>query len=297
MKSLLSLLLLLSSISATAGITIGTYNIRNFDYDQRYRIRTDKVELASQLKEMNADVLSVEEINNTQEFERFVATKLSGYDTELSRCGGEHGQHVGFIYKKSTIELLAFNEDLKIAAPGSQGSCNSGSRPMAIGLFKIRATGQRFYGMTVHLKSGSQASSIQKRKQQYEIIRKTILELNAKTGIVDFYVAGDFNTTEYINRGSDYTNLNKIIRDLGMVDLASNLKCTAYWWGGTDDGIETPSVLDHLIVTPGLMKKSSPKTTLGGHCQKVSCREVPVRQLGVSYESVSDHCPITATIQ
>lgn len=296
MKSVLSLALLISSFSLQA-ITIGTYNIRNFDYDQRYRIHTNKSELSSQLKSMNADVLSVEEINNTAEFERFIANKLPGYDTELSRCGGEHGQHVGFIYKKSTIEMLSFNEDLKIAAPGSQGSCNSGSRPMAIALFKIRATGQKFFGMTVHLKSGSQASSIQKRKMQYEIIRKTILELNAKTGIEDFYVAGDFNTTEYINRGPDYTNLNKMVRDLGMVDLASNLKCTAYWWGGTDDGIETPSVLDHLIVTRGLMKTSSPRTVLGGHCQKVSCREVPVRQLGVSYESVSDHCPITAKIQ
>lgn len=297
MKSFLSLLVLLFSVTATAGITIGTYNIRNFDYDQRYRIHTNKVELASQLKSMNADVLSVEEINNTQAFERFVASKLPGYDTELSRCGGEHGQHVGFIYKKSSIELLAFNEDLKIAAPGSQGSCNSGSRPMAIGLFKIRSTGQKFYGMTVHLKSGSQASSIQKRKKQYDIIKNTIIELYNKTGIEDYYVAGDFNTTEYINRGSDYNNLNKMIRDLGMIDLASNLKCTAYWWGGTDDGIETPSVLDHLIVTPGLLKTSSPRTVLGGHCQKVSCREVPVRQLGVSYEAVSDHCPITSRIQ
>ncbi len=297
MKSFLSLLVLFTSLSATAAITIGTYNIRNFDYDERYRIHTNKVELASQLKSMNADVLSVEEINNTQAFESFVATKLSGYDTELSRCGGEHGQHVGFIYKKSSIELLAFNEDLRISAPGSQGSCNSGSRPMAIGLFKIRSTGQKFYGMTVHLKSGSQSSSIQKRKKQYEIIQSTINELYSKTGIKDFYVAGDFNTTEYINRGSDYSNLNKIVRNLGMVDFASNLKCTAYWWGGSDDGIETPSILDHLIVTPGLLKTSSPRAVLGGHCQKVSCREVPVGQLGVSYESVSDHCPVTARIQ
>lgn len=297
MKSVLSLLVLLSSLTAQAGITIGTYNIRNFDYDERYRIRTNKVELATQLKAMNVDVLSVEEINNTAEFERFIANKMPGYDTELSRCGGEHGQHVGFIFNKSKIELLSFNEDLKIAAPGSQGSCNSGSRPMAIALFKIKATGQKFYGMTVHLKSGSQASSIQKRQKQYQIIKDTINELKSKTGVKDFYVAGDFNTTEYINRGSDYSNLNKMVRDLGMVDLASNLKCTAYWWGGTDDGIETPSVLDHLIVTRGLMKISSPRVNLGGHCQKVSCREVPERELGVSYAGVSDHCPITATVQ
>ncbi|MFP5387239.1 MAG: endonuclease/exonuclease/phosphatase family protein [Bacteriovoracia bacterium] len=297
MKLLLSSLVLLSSLSLQAAITIGTYNIRNFDYDQRYRIRTNKSVLESQLKGMNADVVSVQEINNTAEFERFVATKLPGYDTELSRCGGEHGQNLGFLYNKNKVDMLAFNEDLSISNPGGQGTCNSGSRPMAIALFQIRATKQKFYGISVHLKSGSQASSIQKRSMQYQIIKNTIADLRSRTGVRDFYVAGDFNTTEYIHRGTDYVELNKVARDLGMVDFASNLKCTAYWWGGTDDGIETPSVLDHLLITRGLIKAASPRVNLGGHCQTVSCREAPVRNLGDSYAGVSDHCPITATVQ
>jgi len=296
MKSLLSILIITASFSVKA-LTVGTYNIRNFDYDERYRIRTDKNTLTTIIRNLNADVLAVEEINNTQAFEQFVETKLPGYDTELSRCGGDHGQRLGFIYNTKTVDLLAFNEDLTISNPGGQGTCDSGSRPMAIGLFQVKATKQKFYGMSVHLKSGSAPTSIRKRLDQYKIIAQMISYLKHNTGVQDYFVAGDFNTTEYLAKGVDYVELNKMTKAMNMVDLAANTKCTAYWWGGSDDGIETPSVLDHVLVTRGLVKVGSPQTKVSGHCQAVSCREVPVRELGVSYESVSDHCPITAKIQ
>lgn len=295
MKFLALALTLLSSVSQAA-ITIGTYNIRNFDYDQRYRISTNKPELSKMILALKADVISVEEINNTQAWDKYVQTSLPGYDTEVSRCGGEHGQRLGFLYNKNTIEMLSFNEDLSIVEPGTPGSCDAGSRPLAIALFKIKATGQKFYGMTAHLKSGGNASSLQKRAQQFQIIKKIINELKSKTGVKDFYFAGDLNTTEYTNKGPDFQMLTGVVRDLGMTDVTSNLKCTAYYWGGTDDGIESPSMLDHIVVTPGLMK-IAPKAQAFGHCQTASCREVPIKQLGVSYESVSDHCPITAVIQ
>ena len=297
MKFIISALLVLSSLSVKA-LTIGTYNIRNFDYDQRYKISTNKAELSSMLNSMNIDLLSVEEINNTAEWDKFVAAKLPGYDTEISRCGGEHGQRLGFLFNKKTIEMLSFNEDLSVSEPGTPGSCNGGSRPLAIGLFKIKATGQKFYGITAHLKSGPQAASLEKRIKQFEILKNTINELKTKTGVKDFYFAGDLNTTEYLNKGADYTILTKVVKELGMIDLSSNLKCTAYYWGGSDDGIETPSMLDHVVVTPGLLKlKGSTSAQALGHCQKVSCREAGIKELGISYESVSDHCPITATIQ
>ncbi len=296
MKAFFSVFFLASTLSAHA-LTIGAYNIRNFDYDERYRISTNKVELQTIISNLKADVLSVEEINNTAKFEEFVANKLPGYDTELSRCGGEHGQHLGFLYNKNTVELLSFNEDLSITAPGTPGSCDSGSRPMAIALFRVKATKQKFYGFTVHLKSGSQPASLKKRSQQYQIIMNTMQELKAKSGVVDFYVAGDFNTTEYVSRGSDYADLNRAVKAMGMIDLASNLKCTAYYWGGTDDGIETPSMLDHVLATPGLIKNKTADAKVHGHCATASCREVPIKELGISYESVSDHCPVTATVQ
>jgi hypothetical protein len=297
MKALFSALVLTASVSAKA-LTIGAYNIRNFDYDERYKIRTNKTELAGLLKSLNVDVLSVEEINNTANWDEFVQTKLPGYDTEVSRCGGLGGHRLGFLYNKKVVELLSFNEDLSVVDPGTPGSCDAGSRPLAIGLFKIKATGQRFYGITAHLKAGSNAEAIKKRTKQFEIMKNLINELKSKTGVKDFYFAGDLNTTDYLTKGTDYTVLNKLVKDLGMVHLTSNLKCSAYYWGGTDDGIETPSMLDHVVVSPGLIKnKGMASAQALGHCEKVSCREVPIKDLGITYESVSDHCPVTATIQ
>ncbi len=293
MKFLLSLLIVATSLSVQA-ITIGTYNIRNFDYDQRSQVQTNKPALATIIKDLNVDVLSVEEINNTAEFERFVAKQMPGYLTELTRCGGAHGQRLGFLYNSKKVELLGFNEDLSLSNPGGQGTCDSGSRPMAIALFQIKATKQKFYGMTVHLKSGPNGAG--KREKQYQIIKRTIQDLKSRTGVKDFYVAGDFNTTEFSSRGSDYKKLNAVVSELGMVNLAARVACTSYWWGGSDDGIETPSVLDHVIVSPGLLK-ITPETKVSGHCQKVRCQEVSERELGISYEGVSDHCPVTATIQ
>ncbi len=296
MKLSLMLLALLSSLSVQASITIGAYNIRNFDYDERYRIRTDKVELSSMLKNLKTDVLSVEEIVNTAEFNTFITTKMPGHKAAISECGGAHGQHLGFIYNTQTVNLLSFNEDLSISEPGQAGGCDSGSRPLAIALFEIKATKQKFYGMTAHLKSGSAPDSMDKRAKQYLIIKKIINELKSKTGIVDFYVAGDLNTTEYLNRGGDYTRLTKVVSELGMIDLSQNVGCSAYWWGGTEDGLEEPALLDHVIVTPGL-RKTTNQAQAHAHCKKVSCRQAALKDLGVSYESVSDHCPITATIQ
>ena len=297
MKTFFTLLLTLSTLSVKA-LTIGAYNIRNFDYDQRYKISTNKEQLTLILKSLSADVLSIEEINNTAAWESFVASKFPGYDTEVTRCGGAHGQRLGFLYNTSTLELLSFNEDLAISEPGTQGTCDSGSRPLAIALFRIKATGQKFYGMTAHLKSGSESSSVEKRNKQFQILKNTINELKEKTGVKDFYFAGDMNTTEFIRRGTDYNQFSQLVKDLGMVNLSANLKCSAYYWGGTNDGIETPSLLDHVVVTPGLLKfKGSTSAKAHGHCQKVDCREVPIKELGISYESVSDHCPITATIQ
>jgi hypothetical protein len=296
MKSALIFLVLLASASLHAAITLGAYNIRNFDYDERYRIRTDKVELSIMLKSLNVDVLSVEEINNSAEFINFVATKLPGYGAVLSECGGAHGQHLGFIYNKKTVDLLSFNEDLSISDPGYAGGCDTGSRPLGIGLFQIKSSKQKFYGMTAHLKSGSNPESQAKRTKQFEIIKKLMKELKSKTKIEDFFLAGDLNTTEYVSRGNDYKVLTKFVSDLGMVNLTQSLKCSAYWWGGTDDGIEEPSLLDHVIATPGLIK-TTVKPQLNAHCKKVSCQSASLAQLGVSYESVSDHCPITAQIQ
>lgn len=296
MKVLIFILSLIPSLSFTATLTVGTYNIRNFDYDERYRIKTNKSELAKIINATGADLIAVQEINNTAEFSRYVASTFPGFDSELSECGGAHGQRLGFMFNTKKLKLLSFNEDLSLSEPNGRGTCYAGSRPAAIGLFEIIETKQKFYAFSVHLKSGSQAASIDKRLEQFIVIQDLILDLQKKTGVKDFVIAGDMNTTTYNVRGVDYKALQSLTTGLGATDLSQSLPCTAYWWGGSDDNIEDPSVLDHVLISKGLLKKV-PQPKLGGHCAAVSCKQMPVPSLGMSYSNVSDHCPVSAQIQ
>ena len=295
MKFLMAALSLLPTLTFAASLTVGTYNIRNFDYDERYRIRTNKSELAKIINETKADLIAVQEINNAVEFERYAEATFPEFEAELTECGGAHDQKVGFLFNTKKLNLLSFNQDLALTNPGGRDTCDQGSRPAGVALFEIIETKQKFYALSVHLKSGSQGDSLRKRVKQFAIIQKLVQDLQA-TGVKDFVVAGDMNTTTYNVRGEDYKVLKGVATALEATDLSSGLACTAYWWGNSDDGIETPSILDHVLISKGLIKKEV-KTQLGGHCKAVSCKEISERELGESYANVSDHCPVTATIQ
>lgn len=296
MKWTLGLGFLLASTLSYARLTVGTYNIRNFDYDERARIKTNKPELASILKGLNFDLLGVNEINNVSEFNNFVGSKLRGYDVALSNCGGAHGQHLGFVYNKAKLKLINFREEMQFSGDNNSGGCFAGSRPAAVALFEELSTRERFYAIQLHLKSGSNASSVQKRARQYQLLQKLVKDLVA-SGTPSVIAMGDINTTGYLDRDNDYRQFTSMLKNSSMSDLSSSIGCSAYWWGGSDDGIESPSLLDHVMATGPMLKGQKASTTVGAHCRAVSCREASPQQLGVSYTGVSDHCPQTATIR
>ncbi|MFA7614597.1 MAG: endonuclease/exonuclease/phosphatase family protein, partial [Candidatus Caldatribacteriota bacterium] len=248
MKFSLALMMFLITTLAQA-LTIGAYNIRNFDYDTRYRIKTNKPALAEIIKNVNADILTVEEISNTQEFERFVSSNLPGYSVTLSRCGGRGQHHLGFVYNTRTVELLSFNEDLSITDPGGNVGCDTSSRPLVIALFRDLQTNKKFYGLAAHLKAGSARDAVSKRHEQLDIISNWISHLKTSTGIQDYFVAGDLNTTLFYNRGVDFRALEKFAANNGLVNATQSVGCSSYWWGGTNDDIEDPSLIDHVFVS------------------------------------------------
>lgn len=294
MKVTLTLMTLLISGLAQA-LTIGAYNIRNFDYDTRYRIKTNKPALANIIKSANADILAVEEISNTGEFERFVRSNLPDYEVTLSRCGGRGQHHLGFIYKRNAIELLSFNEDLSITDPGGNVGCDTSSRPLVIALFRDMKTNKRFYGLGAHLKAGSASDAVEKRHVQLEIISNWIQHLKSNTTIKDYFVAGDLNTTLFYDGGVDYQALQKFAAKNGLVNATQTVGCSSYWWGGTNDNIEDPSLIDHVLISKSLIGKKGYTAKVGAHCLEASCQPQEKRKLGVSYNQVSDHCPISAT--
>lgn len=296
MKLLLALSLMLS-LSAWAGLKVGTYNIRNFDYDVREDIQTNKPELAQILLSLKFDLLGVNEINNGEELASFIKSKMPSYQVVLSNCGGRGGQSLGFIYNSKKIRLIEFTEELGITNPEGQPTCNGSSRPMGVGKFENLETKEVFYSYQVHLKAGDNADAQEKRALQYEFIKNYLKSAEA-AGKENYVVMGDFNTTGYLSRDQDYKKFTAMLNANKLTNLTAQLGCSAYWWGATDDNTEIPSQLDHIVMSAGYLslKGSTPKAQLHGHCKKVTCRPASSDSLGVSYQEVSDHCPMTAEI-
>ena len=295
MKWAFTLLSLSLATLSYAKLTIGTYNIRNFDYDERERIHTDKPALENILKGLKFDLLGVNEIGNVPEFNNFIGGRMPGYDVSLSKCGGAHGQHLGFVYNKTKLKLLKLTEEMAFSGEGSSGGCFTGSRPAVVGLFEEIATKQQFYAVQHHLKSGSNAGDLQNRARQFRLMQDLAKRLTAS--VPSLVMMGDLNTTGYRDRTGDYKNFTALLTAAGLTNLSAKIGCSAYWWGGTEDGIESPSHLDHVLMTGAMLQNKASQSVVGGHCKAVSCREASPAELGVSYTGVSDHCPQTATIR
>jgi endonuclease/exonuclease/phosphatase family metal-dependent hydrolase len=289
----------LFSIDAFSGLRFSSYNIRNFDYDSRSHTPTNKRHLVRILDEVNADLIAVQEINEEQVFEKMINVNYNGeLRSKLSMCGGAHGQKLGFVWKTNKLKLINFTEDSRISNPNNphQENCYNGSRPLAIGTFKILDRNETLVAISVHLKSGGRPSNIDKRFKQHEIIRKVVSEYRAK-GVKHFVIMGDFNSTEYIINGEVKNRFVRSVSNMGLKDVTSKLTCSAYWWGGAQDSKQYPSMLDHILVSPSLLGGKPAKIETYGHCKKLKCKVTFESDMGVSFDEVSDHCPLVAEVK
>ena len=296
--SILFVLLVLNLNVVQAASKIASYNIRNFDYDERSHTPTNKFHLVRTLGALDADLIAVQEINNVSEFQNMIETNFNGeYSSVLTECGGAHGQRLGFVYKKSAYKLLSFEQDLRTSNVNnpSQQSCNAGSRPLALAVFRDLETNKMILTISVHLKSGGREKDISKRFKQIKVIENVIQEYK-NDGVENFIVMGDFNSTQYSLRDQHYENFKHKVSKLNAIDATENIKCTAYWWGGIDDLTQYPSHLDHILISDSLTNGQKVQATKAGHCQQLACSPTLESKMGVSFDEVSDHCPLSAEL-
>jgi endonuclease/exonuclease/phosphatase family metal-dependent hydrolase len=301
MKNLIAVFLfsiVLTSLEAAASLRFSSYNIRNFDYDERSNQPTNKRHLVQIIDQINSDLIAVQEINDADEFERMINKNYNGrLKVALTLCGGAHGQKLGFIYNTNKLKLVKFEEDSRISNPNSpdQSNCNNGSRPLAVGTFKMIDRNEKLVAMSLHLKSGGRQSNIDKRFKQHKLINDVVTEQRAK-GIKHIVIMGDFNSTEYIINGNTKNRFEQSVSHMGLTDTTRKISCSAYWWGGAQDAKQYPSILDHILISPSLIGKKNVKVESYGHCKKLSCKVTPESQMGVSFDEVSDHCPLVTEI-
>lgn len=288
---LLSILIFLST-SLYADIKFGSYNIRTFD---KHSSSTNKTELRRIIEDADFDFFGVQEIVNADSFKKFIQDNFSEYSVILSTCGGAGKQKLGFVYNHRIFKLLKIAEDDTLSDVKSQKRCDS-LRPAMVGDFQIKSSKKKFTAIAVHLKAGSGSRNYSRRNTQYGILSDMVQSFK-RSGKKNIILMGDFNTTGYDLKDDDYKNFRSFINSSDLNTSARYIQCTAYW-GGSDynDNIEESSTLDHLIYTDNFLDHKSLSFDVKAHCSKVKCRDTYETSLGVSYQEVSDHCPIELAV-
>lgn len=297
MKVLSSLLVLLCVSSTYASIKISSYNIRMYGKSGEY---TNASKLKQIIHEMNSDLIGVQEIVNVTKFKTFIGENFKNYKVIMSKCGGGGSQKLGVVYDSNKLELVKMIEDDSISNPKGLDDdvlgCRSSLRPLVTAFFKVRKTQKSLVAMVVHLKAGGSYTSYRKRAQQYKMLKSIFIQYEQK--YPQIVMLGDFNTTGYDERTQDYDRFIDMVSGMNVYDSSQNIVCTSYWSGATwDDNIEEPSNLDHILISKELRKNKKMQFSVGAHCKQVQCKEAKRDELGETYENVSDHCPISVTIQ
>jgi endonuclease/exonuclease/phosphatase family metal-dependent hydrolase len=287
MKILLVISLLVAS-QAWAKWSISSYNIRNFDNDYQAG-STNVTVLGSTVKDLKSDVMGFIEVVNLNAFKTLVNTNLPGYNIQSSKCGGTGKQKLAIVFDPAVFKFISQTEDLTFS--GTATSCGS-LRPVLMVVLEQISTKKQFVFAAAHLKAGGGRSAMERRWKQYELLA----DLAAKFENQNLVVLGDLNTTGYNLKDDDYTHFEEFLTQSSMRTVSETLGCTSYWEGTLGTGQHQSSVLDH-IVTSEKMASQIQDINLGAHCAKLDCRPATPAELGVSYQTVSDHCPIKVTFK
>ncbi|HXH31410.1 MAG TPA: endonuclease/exonuclease/phosphatase family protein [Bacteriovoracaceae bacterium] len=283
------LLILLLSSDVWAKWSVSTYNIRNFDND-RGAGRTNLEALGKILTGSKSDVMAFEEIVNVAAFDKLISTFLPGYQTELSSCGGFGKQNLAIAFNPNLFRLVSQTEDRTFSG-SDNGACGS-LRPVYLVTLEHKANRTMHTFALVHLKAGSDQRALGTRWQQYEGLKR----LARKYDNQNLILLGDFNTTGYIHRDEDYTRFEAFMSSSKLRSTTENIGCTNYWSGNQGGDQYQPSILDHIVIQDKAIS-SVESITVGAHCAQQECRPARPAELGVSFEGVSDHCPLKVSFK
>lgn len=275
---------------------LGTYNIRNFGAGELKSVEqtTNQFLLKQIINEANSDIMTVQEIVDETAFAQFLGKSFPQYKFILSKCGGTGNQKLGILYNSNYFKLNWSVEDQRIA---DGDSCHGGLRPALIAELESIRGRAKIHVVAVHLKAGGRPNNIETRFRQLEIIGQIVEELRQKNRN-HIVVMGDFNTTEYIQGGEYAERFKSKIREFNLIDFAEEIDCSSYWKGAIpEENLRFASLLDHIIVSKELHTEFKRDTSQSlAHCKKKSCRQETAEGLGLTYNEVSDHCPVVAKL-
>jgi endonuclease/exonuclease/phosphatase family metal-dependent hydrolase len=284
-----ALILLFLSIHGWAKWSVSTYNIRNFDNDPGAG-RTNLPELGRIIKDVQSDVMAFVEVVNKSAFETLIQTNLPGYAYQISNCGGFGKQHLAIVYNKKSFDYVRHTEDLTFSGPDAN-KCGS-LRPVFLVTLKNKASGKNMTFGAIHLKAGGNIQAMERRWQQYIKLQSLSSSLENENLIL----LGDFNTTGYSPKDQDYEKFETLLSQSNLRTTSETIQCSSYWAGLNGGSKHLPSTLDHIVLRDSQFAQVE-SVRVGSHCAQLDCREATPADLGLSYQSVSDHCPIQVTFK
>jgi endonuclease/exonuclease/phosphatase family metal-dependent hydrolase len=283
---------------------IASWNVRNFPLDERpeendlgYSRRTNICDFETAFGGLDADLYGLQEVNDIRRFQPILrrACGERSMDVRYSSSGGRHGQHLAIAWDNSRLELVGQPVEV------NELVLDPGMRPAFAGYFRsLRVDGIDFTLVVVHLESGPK--NFGDRRRQNRELAKWIGSRVDEIGDPDVIVLGDFNTTGSPrgDREGELQSVDAILGREGLERLHNALGCTSYWEGGGGrDGVQQPSLLDHVFVGGFGVGAVAVPLQAWLHCARWECSELvsrPGEEDGTFWD-VSDHCPLTFEIR
>ena len=235
---------------------IATWNIENFPQKNETTIST----VADIIKELDADLIAVQEISESNKFNELV-DELPGWKGVQS--GGSLG--IGFLYKTSEVSISSPSFPLNDASAFPRA-------PMVI--TATHKSGLSVTLINLHLKCCDDGDSIDRRKSASTKLKSYIDSNLLNSNVV---MLGDYNEDITQPEGNDV--LKNFVDDAAnykFADMTIAQGSSSSWsypgW---------PSHLDHMLITKGLFDNvADTRVLLLNQCENNY------------YDNVSDHRPV-----
>lgn len=263
-----------SALHSDGTLRVATWNLRNFPSRGQ-----DLEEVADRVRALQASLVAIQEIKDPSE----LRARLPNTSILLSKGGGRGRQRLGFAYDPAYLQ--------PVGAPREHREITAGGRvrPALGQTFEVRATGERFDAIVVHLKAMPKGADL--RAQQWT----QLAEIARNSPSARVIVLGDFNPV-----GGAGLTPREELRALERHLAAANLRripvedgCSAYWDGPRRDAWKEPSLLDLMFVR-GFEDIGALVAHAGGHCAVHACESLRSTEAypDKSFAQISDHCPV-----
>lgn len=183
---------------------IGTWNLEFLGAEGNYRnnlpprTAADLQAIGRKIAELGVCIMAVQEVNDEGTLKQVAAAAGPQWDAFLGTSGEwddkKTAQRIGFVYDKSTIDLL-FAEELLQLPREFEGSPIFHRVPVTA-VWKHKPSGCDFRLVTVHLKAGQKADDQKKRRGEAMALSGWLDTLQRQANEdPDIVLLGDFNST------------------------------------------------------------------------------------------------------